>query len=45
MAEWPYRPAGGSRAEWEKIVSKQLDGASPSTLDTLTPEGITLKAL
>ena len=45
MAEWPYRPAGGSRAEWEKIVGKQLGGASPATLDTMTPEGITLKAL
>ena len=40
MAEWPYRPAGGSRAEWEKIVGKQLGGASPATLDTMTPEGI-----
>jgi len=45
MAEWSYRPAGGTHAEWEKIVSKQLGGASPETLDTETPEGITLKAL
>ena len=45
MADWPYRPAGGSRAEWERIVGKQLGGAAAGTLDTPTPEGITLKAL
>ena len=45
MAEWPYHPAGGSRAEWERLAGKQLGGASPETLNTQTPEGITLKAL
>ncbi|MBP9034221.1 MAG: methylmalonyl-CoA mutase [Pseudomonadales bacterium] len=45
MADSAYRPGAGTRADWEKLVSKQLGGASPDTLNTLTPEGITLKAL
>ena len=45
MADSAWRPDAGTRADWEKLVSKQLGGASPDTLDTLTPEGIVLKAL
>ena len=45
MADSAWRPDAGTRADWERLVSKQLGGASPDTLDTLTPEGIVLKAL
>ena len=45
MADSAYRPDSGTRADWEKLVSKQLGGATPETLNTATPEGITLKAL
>ena len=45
MADSAYRPRAGTRADWEKLVSKQLGGASPDSLSTATPEGITLKAL
>ena len=39
MADSAWRPDAGTRADWEKLVSKQLGGASPDTLDTLTHEG------
>ena len=45
MSGSEYRPRAATLADWEKQVTKQLGGASPATLDTATPEGITLKAL
>jgi len=45
MSDPDYRPKPATLADWEKLASKQLGGAPSSTLDTQTPEGITLKAL
>ena len=37
--------AKGSLTDWEVLASKELKGAAPDTLDWLTPEGLTVKAL
>ncbi|EME70387.1 adenosylcobalamin-dependent methylmalonyl-CoA mutase large subunit (MCM-alpha) [Paramagnetospirillum caucaseum] len=41
MSEFPKK----SVSDWEALASKDLKGASPSTLDWETPEGITVKPL
>jgi methylmalonyl-CoA mutase len=45
MSNSDYAPRPHLRSEWDKAVAKQTDGASPDALNTLTPEGLTLKAL
>ncbi len=45
MSNRDYSPTPATLADWEKAVRKQLGGAEPSSLDTITPEGIRLKAL
>ena len=44
MSEQDYCPKQATLADWEKLAARQLGGASPETLNTATPEGITLKA-
>jgi methylmalonyl-CoA mutase len=45
MSDAKYDPPARTLADWDKVVRKQLGGADPNTLDTITPEGIRLKAL
>ncbi len=45
MSTQDYTPSTAGQDDWEKAVRKQLGGSSPDTLDTITPEGIRLKAL
>jgi methylmalonyl-CoA mutase len=45
MSETSQTSAHATLADWDKAVRKQLGGADPATLDTITPEGIRLKAL
>jgi methylmalonyl-CoA mutase len=41
MTEVPKNPV----VDWQALAAKELKGAFPSSLDWLTPEGITVKAL
>ena len=45
MSTQDYRPAIAGLADWDKAVRKQTGGNAPDSLDTITPEGIRLKAL
>ena len=45
MSDSKYYPPARTLADWDTVVRKQLGGADPHTLDTITPEGILLKAL